>query len=182
MLLTIFSEITDARRAQARQYDLPHVLLFSVLAIISGADSYRKIESFNKENFKKLKKKFNINWKKAPGYTTIRFILQGINKEELEKVFRKYSKNLAKLDLKKDKYNFVSLDGKTLRGSFDNFHDKKTIQIFSAFLTGKNIILAHEKIENKKTNEIPMAQKLVKELKIGKVIFTLDALHTQKNS
>lgn len=181
MLLTIFSEILDTRRNQAKQYDLQHVLLFSVIAIISGADSYRKIESFIEENFKKLKKRFKIKWKKPPGYTTIRFILQGVDKKELEKAFRKYSKNLAKLDLKNKKYAFVSLDGKTLRGSFDNFHDKKVIQIFSAFLTGKNIILAHEKIENQKTNEIPIAQKLIKELNIGKVIFTLDALHAQKN-
>jgi len=125
MLLTIFNEIPDARRAQARQYDLPHMLLFSVLAIISGADSYRKIEAFTEENFKKLKKKFKIKWKKPPGYTTIRFILQGVDKKELEKAFRKYSKNLAELDFKKGEYAFVSLDGKTLRGSFDNFNDKK---------------------------------------------------------
>lgn len=158
-------------------YDLPHVLLFSVLAIVSGADSYRKINVFIKENIEILKKQFNLKWKKAPSYTGIRKIIKGINQKELEKVFRAYSKSIAKLNLKK--YNFIGLDGKTLRGSFDNFHDQKAIQIFSAFLTDKDIILAHEEIGTDKKGEIKLAQKLVKDLNI-KAIFTLDALHCQK--
>ena len=48
MLQTIFQEIPDKRRGQGRMYDLPNLLLFSVLAIMSGADSYRKIQTFIK--------------------------------------------------------------------------------------------------------------------------------------
>jgi len=182
MLLEMLKSIPDNRRAQARQYDLAHVILFSILAIASGADSYRKIDDFIREHFKRLMEYFKLQWKKAPAYTTIRIIIADINSEELEKAFRKYSKNLANLDngRNKGKYNFISLDGKTLRGSFDNFQDKKAIQIFSAFLEKKKIILAHEEIENHKTNEIPMAQKLIKELGLEKCVYTGDAMHCQK--
>jgi len=158
MLLKILQTVPDKRRSQAHQYDLPHVLLFSVLAIASGADSYRKIDDFIAEHFEKLKKYFKLKWKKPPAYTSIRIIIAGVNSKELEKAFRKYSQKIAKLGSRK--YNFISLDGKTLRGSFDNFENKKAIQIFSAFLEKKKIILAHEEIENCKTNEIPRAQKL----------------------
>ena len=72
----------------------------------------------------------------------------------------------------------VSLDGKAVRGSFDNFKDQKIIQIFSALLNSE-IILAHETIEAK-TNEIPVAQKFFNELGIKNHDFTLDALHCQK--
>lgn len=177
MLLQIFNQIPDHRRAQARQYDLPHVLLFTVLAILSGADSYRKVELFMAEHFVFLKKTFNLTWKKAPGYTTIRNIIIGLDPKEVEKAFRKYSKKIAKLN--PQEYALISMDGKAVKGSFDHFHDQRMIQIFSAFLKGQDIILAHEKID-KKTNEIPIAQQLVKELGIGKCIFTLDALHCQK--
>ena len=181
MLLTIFSEIPDIRRAQGKMYDLQHVLLFSVLAIVSEADSYRKIEIFIKENFKKLKKRFNLKWKKAPGYTTVRNIIQGVNPKELEKALRGYAKILANLKEKEPnkKYKIVSLDGKVVRGSFDYFQDKKAVQVFSAFLSGKSIILGHEEID-KKTNEIPVAQKLIKELKLKNIMFTADAMHCQK--
>ena len=178
MLITIFNEIPDHRRAQGRQYELSYILLFSVLAILGGADSYRTIETFISEHFKKLKKKFKLKWKRCPDYTTIREIIKDVNPEEMEKSFRKYASILAGLDSKK--YVFIGLDGKTIRGSFDNSNDQKAIQIFSAFLTGKDIILAHEEITGQKTNEIPIAQKLIKELGAGKCVYTSDAMHCQK--
>jgi len=177
MLLSIFNEIPDRRRAQARRYGLSHILLFTVFAILSGADSYRTVQTFIVEKLPLLKKEFNLEWKKAPRHTTIRQIILGVDPKELEKAFRKYSKILAGLNPKE--YAFISLDGKAVRGSFDHVKDQRMIQIFSAFLTDKDIILAHEKID-KKTNEIPVAQKLVKQLKVGKCIFTADALHCQK--
>lgn len=177
MLLSIFSEVPDHRSVHGRLYELRFILFFSVLAILSGADSYRKIELFMKENFTVLKEEFNLKWRKPPAYTGIRKIILGVDSQELEKVFRKYSKTIAGLD--PQKYAFIGMDGKALRGSFDNLNDQRMTQIFSAFLTDQDIILAHEKIDYK-TNEIPMAQKLVKELGITKCIFTLDALHCQK--
>jgi hypothetical protein len=38
--------IPDHRRAQGKLYDLPHLLLFSILAVMSGATSYRRIHPF----------------------------------------------------------------------------------------------------------------------------------------
>lgn len=178
MLLQILQTIVDRRRAQARQYDLAHILLFSILAIASGADSYRRIADFINEHFAELKQYFNLDWKNPPAYTTIRNIIQGLNSVELEKAFRKYPRKLA--NFLEKKYKCVGLDGKTLKGSFDNFEDKKAIQIFSAFLHKEKIILAHEEIEDAKTNEIPMAQKLINALGLTGCIFTGDAMHCQK--
>lgn len=179
MLLTIFNEIPDERRAQGRKYELSYVLLFTVFAILSGADSYRKTAIYISENFKKLKKEFKLKWKEPPGYTTIRFIIQGVNVYELEKAFRKYSKMIAGLN--SDEYIFINLDGKTARSSFDNFKDKKAVQILSAFLSEKNLILAHQKVSKCKENEIEAAKAIFKDLEIeNKIIFTLDALHCQK--
>lgn len=178
MLITIFSEIPDHRRTQGLRYELSHILFFSVLAILCGANSYRDIETFIAVHFKKLKKKFNLRWKRPPSYSTIREVLQGTDSTELEKAFRKYSEKIAKLDSKK--YLFVNFDGKTLRGSFDHFNDQEAIQVFSAFLTDQKIILAHENIEGRKTNEIPIAQKLIKELNLQNFVFTADAMHCQK--
>lgn len=178
MLLTIFQQIPDHRRAEGRRYDLAHVLLFTVLAIASGADSYRKVALFIKKHFPALKKQFDLHWVKAPGYTTIRNIVQGVNPKALEKACRIYAKLIAQLD--PGLYQVIGLDGKTIRGSFDHFKDQKAIQVFSAFLTSQQIILGHEMIPDKKTNEIPVAQKLIKELGLTGCLFTMDAMHCQK--
>ena len=45
-LLDILAEVPDPRRAEGKLYKLPHVLLFSILAIISGSNSYRGIVTF----------------------------------------------------------------------------------------------------------------------------------------
>jgi hypothetical protein len=46
--LSLLAAIPDPRRAEGKLYQLPHVLLFSILAIVSGANSYRGICTFIK--------------------------------------------------------------------------------------------------------------------------------------
>jgi hypothetical protein len=120
-----------------------YVLHFSVLAILSGADSYRKIHLFVKKRFKHYKKKFNLKWEKAPAYTTIRNIINGVDSLGLETIFRKHAEVLSSCNLLDGAQVELAFDGKVIRGSFDHFKDQKAVQILSAFLTGSNIILAH---------------------------------------
>ena len=75
----------------------------------------------------------------------------------------------------------LALDGKTLRGSFDKFHDRAAAQVLSAFATDTALVLAHVDIAEK-SNEIPAAQALLAELGVARgAIVTLDALHCQKS-
>ena len=180
MLQTIFEQIPDPRRGQGKMYDMASVLLTTVLAILSGAFSYRKVHTFIEENFKKLKESFHIKWKKVPGYTTIRNILLSVDPQSLEEALRKYSKHLMKSE-KRGEVRHISIDGKEARHSFDNFNDQKAIQILGAFLTKEKIIMAHEEIKGgEKTNEIPKAQTLITDLGIKGCVFTMDAMHCQK--
>ncbi len=178
MLKSFLSKIKDHRRKQGRQYELGHILLFSILAILSGADSYRKIHKFIVAHYDTLDEIFGLDWKRMPVHTTIRNIIQGTSGAELEQGFREYSEVLAKSDGEKQ---FIGCDGKVLRGSFDHFKDQKAVQILSAFVSNSRIILAHEEIATK-TNEIPTAQRLMQELGLSGYIFTFDALHCQEKT
>ncbi len=178
MLESFLFKIKDHRRKQGRRYQLGHILLFTILAILSGADSYRKVQKFIVAHYDKLNEIFNLNWKRMPAHTTIRDIIQGTSGPELEQSFRQYSQVLAEKD---DQKQFIGCDGKVLRGSFDHFKDQKAVQILSAFVSNSHIILAHEEIATK-TNEIPTAQRLMEELGLAAYIFTFDALHCQKNT
>lgn len=179
MLLTCFEQIPDVRRREGRKFALPHILLFTVLAIASGADSYRSVHTWIATNLETLTARFSLRWKEAPAYSTVRFVLHGVSARELEKALRAYALRIAMLQDRKGLV-FVGLDGKAVRGSFDRFHDQAAIQVFSAFLSQEQIILAHEEIADHKTNEIPVAQDLIPALGLTGVIFTLDALHGQK--
>jgi hypothetical protein len=178
MLLSYLKKIPDKRRGQGRMFDLPHLLLFSILAIASGADSYRKIAIFIEENFETLCKATDARWKRPPSYNTLRYAICELDQKETEKVFRECSEDSVKFE--KGKLKTISLDGKALKHSFDNMADQRFKQMLSAFSPETNIILAHEKIGISKENEINAAIKLMKNLKLDNVVYTLDALHTQK--
>ncbi len=72
------------------------------------------------------------------------------------------------------------MDGKTLRQSFDAFADRKAAHVLSAFAVDHQIILGHEVVDEK-SNEIPAAQALIAALGVSGRVFTLDAMHCQKN-
>jgi hypothetical protein len=170
--------IRDPRRAEGKLYKLPYVLLFSILAIVTGANSYRGIRTFIQTHRIRLNKAFKIGWKKPPAHTAIRYILQGLNPEDVEKTFREHAADLNSSEAATGK-RILSFDGKALRGSFDAFNDAKARQILSAFATDTALVLAHIEIDEK-SNEIPAVQKLLEELDVAGHIVTLDAMHCQK--
>lgn len=178
MILTYLEDLKDFRRKQAQIYGLKYIVLFSIMAVLSNAKSYRNISQFISGHFIVLKKHFNLWWKKPPSYTTIRNILLGIDPMELESCFRAYSGSL--LDEVEVTSNIcIAVDGKVLRGSFDHFKDKKAIQLLSFFRTDNKLILAHEMIDEK-SNEIPAMQHLLNELELSGYMYTADAMHCQK--
>ena len=86
--LSLLATIPDPRRAEGKIYQLSHMLLFSVFAVLSGANSYRAICTYVKAHRAGLNKAFEIKWKRAPSHTAIRYILQGLDPADVEMVFR----------------------------------------------------------------------------------------------
>jgi hypothetical protein len=179
MLLEYLSSVPDPRRAQGQRYPLNYILLFSILAMLCGATSYRKIQRFMNAHRERLNEWFDPQWKRAPAHTSIRSILQALDPVQLERVFREHSQQLLVPRDKSDEPLAIALDGKVLRGSFDRFEDPKAAQILSAFCQSERLILGHLPVATK-TNEIPVAQQLIKEPSLQDGLYTLDALHCQK--
>jgi hypothetical protein len=178
--LAVLNEIPDPRRAEGKLYKLPYILLFSVLAVITGGNSFRSIETFIKVHRRRLNAAFGLRWKRAPAHTAIRYILQGLDPQEVERVFRRHAAALRDAATDPSRRT-IALDGKTLRGSFDHFNDRAAAQVLSAFATDTALVLAHVDIAEK-SNEIPAAQTLLAQLGVADgSIVTLDALHCQKN-
>ena len=151
MLFELLKEIKDERREQGKKYLLGEVLMCSILAIISGGISYRKIHTFIKKRFDELSVELNLNWDKAPSYTTIRSIIQGIKTERLETCFRKYVEKTSTTI----EESVISCDGKTLRGSYNNMRDQTAIHVLNIYNTENKMMLGPEKV-SEKTNEIPV--------------------------
>lgn len=179
-LKSFLSEVQDPRRRQGRRYELEYVMLFTILAVLSGAFSYRKVQKFIDMHIHRLNKEFGLNWKRSPAYTSIRDMWQALDEGEVERAFRIHARSLVVEKENQGAKECISCDGKTLRGSFDRFHDQKAAHVVSALSHDGSIILGHLAV-SEKSNEIPAVQELIGSLGLTGKVFTLDAMHCQKN-
>src|SRR5437764_5673073 len=186
-LLAALQEIPDPRRRQGQRYGLAHLLLFSVLAVLAGATSYRRIRLFIGVHRERLNATFGARFRRAPAVNTLRALLHALDPAELEAAFRRHAE---RLDVRRHAERLddaptspgrrvVALDGKTLRGSFDHLDDQAAAQVLSAFASEAALILAHQEIAE--GDEVAAAQALIGRLGLRGVLFTADALHCQKN-
>ncbi len=72
----------------------------------------------------------------------------------------------------------VSIDGKTVRGSYDRTQGKSALPVISAWASEQRLILAQLKVEDK-SNEITAIPPLLELLDLTGCIVTIDAMGTQ---
>lgn len=178
MLIEILKTIEDHRDAEGREYYLHHILLFSIMGILSGAKTYTDLERFMLTHFDKLKPMFNLKWRRVPHFSAIRKIIIGVNSESIEKAFRlfanTYSGNSTAL-------RHICFDGKFLNGSFSHTKDKRAFNVFQAFSTHDNIILGHICLDDK-DSEINAFGEFLVGLNLQNCVVTADAMHFQKKT
>jgi len=181
-LLEILRSIPDHRRNEGKRFDLSTVLLYAILSMVAGANSYRQMHEFISIHRLRLNEAFGLALRYAPSYTGLRGILQGVNASALEAAFREHAASLAPAPEGEtpQKWVAIAVDGKTLRGSFDAFADRKAAHMLSALRQCDRIVLGHLMVEEK-SNEIPTAPELIGALGLKGCVFTLDAEHCQKN-
>jgi hypothetical protein len=160
-LLAALQEIPDPRRRQGRRYGLAHLLLFSVLAMLAGATSYRRIRLFMGVHRERLNATFGARFRRAPAVNTLRALLHALDPAAIEAAFRRHAEHLEGAAPAPGR-RVVALDGKALRGSFDHLDDQAAAQVLSAFASEAALILAHQ--ETTGGDEIGAAQILIEEL------------------
>ncbi len=133
--------------------------------------SYRQIYLWGKTLTQKQLADLKV-WR-SPSVSAIRCFILSLDASKVDKQITDW---LLQNDSLKDVA--LALDGKTLRGSHDG--EKKAIQLLS-LVTHDGVVVAQQQIENK-TNEIPVAQTMLKNIDIKGAIITADAMHTQSKT
>jgi predicted transposase YbfD/YdcC len=72
----------------------------------------------------------------------------------------------------------IAIDGKTLRGSFDQAAGQSSLHTITAFATDTRLVLRQMSV-GEKSNEIPAVPVLLQLLELDGAVVTLDAMHTQ---
>jgi hypothetical protein len=177
-LLGLLEAVPDPRRAEGKVYRLPHVLLFSILAIVSGGNSYRSVATFIDEHRRRLNRTFGLTWRRAPAHTSIRNILQGLDSGALEAVFRRHA-GLLQTACAKPGGASLAIDGKTLRGAKkQGALDVHLLSVLSHRLgltVGQAAVADH-------TNEIGGMPAVLAALILEGRVVTADAMHCQRET
>ncbi|WP_413162228.1 ISAs1 family transposase [Capilliphycus salinus ALCB114379] len=180
-LIEALKKIKDFRRSQGRRHPLWLVLLIVILGTMQGYLGYRALGDFAKANQQLIVKKFNIFSKKVPSSSTIRRVLVGVDWSNLQDIFNQWSGQLSELSNLRD---WVCIDGKSLNSTVDNYD--KSYQNFVSFVSlysqDNGLVFGCNRLENKKCSEIKSVQDLLRHCSLKNKVFTLDALHCQKQT
>ena len=93
-LFAALAEVPDPRRAQGRRHGMRHLLLFSVLAVLTGATSYKKIIAFMALQRERLNVVFGACFRRAPAVNTLRRLVLALGRDDPEAAFRHHARDL----------------------------------------------------------------------------------------
>lgn len=178
-LLGLLKTLKDPRRDQGKVHSLEMIMTIALMSIMSGYTSIRSMSIFAETHKKDLFKLFKLKGKKrkVPSEKTIWRALTRVDFKNFTNIFYNWSK--SRINIKKGEW--LSLDGKAIRGTVTNSQNsmQNFISIVSVFCQKSKQILHLDNLSTKKENEILTVKNLLKILEVKNVVFKLDALHCQ---
>ena len=175
-IIDYFSQLPDPRPGRNTQHKFTDIIILSILAVLCGAESYDSIEEFGKARIDSLKQFLQLP-NGIPSHDTINRVISMVKPEQFEKIFSQWASSLKGT---KGSNEVIAIDGKTVRGSKDSFHNKAAIPIVSAWASPNSLVLGQRKVDGK-SNEITAIPELLDMLELKGCIVTIDAMGTQKH-
>lgn len=184
----IFKDINDERLQGMIDYPLVEIILITFLAVLGGASTWSEIESFGNAKSAWLKKFIKLK-NGIPSHDTFRRVFSLIDTDELQDATVSFlmqnlhaiKKHLPAVD---HEFRHLCIDGKEQRGTgrkYDSDEKVRNLQTLHIYDNTNEICIYSEAIDEK-TNEIPVAQKLLRGMALKGCIVTFDALHMQKET
>ncbi len=178
-LIQSLQEIKDFRTSRGRRYPLWLILLLIVIGTISGCRSYYALEDFGVRHYQAVSEKLGLTVTRLPSDTTFRRILQKLDFQTLAQQFEQWVSSICTLE----PGEWVAVDGKSIKSTvtepgtaYQNF-----ISLVSFYISQQGMVLASQPFELKHNSELKVVQTMLEALNLEGVVFTLDALHCQKN-
>ena len=149
------------------------------MGTISGCKGYQALEDFGVRHYQAVSEKLGLTVTRLPSDTTFRRILQKLDFQALAQQFEQW----ANSTFDTEPGEWIAIDGKSIKGTvtepgtaYQNF-----IGLVSVYSSRQGIVLASQQFESKKSGELKVVQTMLEALHLKEVVFTMDALHCQKN-
>ena len=192
-LLSLFSGLNDCRMQGMILYPLSYILLIAFLAVLAGADTWQELHDFGEAKITWLKKFLSVKKYGIPSHDTFRRVFGLIEHSQLQNLIvdilmgnLELIKRSLHIEPEEDEYRHLCIDGKEERstGRKHENSDKssvKNIQTLHVYDASSCVCLFSQDIDEK-TNEIPVAQEILRTMDLSSTICTFDALHMQRET
>lgn len=169
----LFADLEDPRQAHKVKHSLDDIILLSIFAVISNAQSWAEIAEFGIAKEEWLRQ-YLVLENGIPSHDTIQRVFQVLNPEQFVSRFIQWTQGIMSLS----KGKIIAIDGKTLRASHDVHHERKALHMVRAWATEQGLLLGHQKVDEK-SNEITAIPKVLSLLALTGCIVTIDAMGCQ---
>ncbi len=169
-----FKTLKDPRVERTKLHLLEDIIILTISAVICGASGWTEVEEYGKTKKAWLKTFMKLP-NGIPSHDTLGDFFSRINTEEFEQCFVNWITAVSEIT----EGEIVSIDGKTLRRSYDKKNNRAAIHMVSAWANNNQLVLGQLKTAEK-SNEITAIPKLLEVLNIKGSIVTIDAMGCQK--
>jgi predicted transposase YbfD/YdcC len=169
-----FAEVSDPRRDHGKLHKLWDIIAITILAVVSGADSWVEVAKYGRSKREFLETFLELPFG-IPSHDTFNRVFALLNPSALQEGFVRWVQVVADATVGR----LVAIDGKTARRSFDKQAGKGPLHMVSAWATENRLLLGQQACDSK-SNEITAIPELLKNLEISGSIVTTDAMGCQK--
>jgi predicted transposase YbfD/YdcC len=175
-LIEVLAEIPDVRKRRGKRHALAAILALACSAMLCGYRSYTAIAEWGRNYGARLTRALGLT-RQSPCAATLHTVLRQVHREELEAKLGVWAEGLLVGTPPQDIAEGIAIDGKTLRGS--QKQGAPGAHLLSALAHRLGVTLAQQAVADK-TNEIPVALDLLRQLVLEGRVVTMDALLTQR--
>lgn len=175
-MLRQFQAVADPRRFNVT-YTLPQLLTCTLMAVLCRCDDYEEIAGWVAARHDWLVEVLGLPADRTPCRKTFERLFRRLDPAALGRCFIELTEQLAKAT----QGRLIAIDGKTLRGSFDQAHRKLPIHLVHAWDQANGLMLGQIAVDEK-SNEITAVPALLELLDVEDAVVSLDAMHCQKDT
>jgi predicted transposase YbfD/YdcC len=168
--------LEDSRQGWKVEHSLGEILTVVMCGVSAGERSIHGICAFARIKEEWLRREVGLALPNGlPSYDTVRRVMGALSPKQFHAAFIRWME--AELELPRGGY--VSLDGKSLRGSARG--DVPALHLLGAYSHELGVVLGQRECSGDKGNEITERPKLLGSLRIRGCVVTADAMMCQKD-
>ena len=169
-----FQTLEDPRIERTKKHLLLDILIIAVCTLLTGGEGFQDMELFGKSKRHWLQT-FLALPHGIPSHDTFGRVFARLNPTRFQECFLSWTRAVAALT----QGTLVSLDGKTVRASFDRATAASPLHMVSAWCSQNGGLVMGQLKTDSKSNEITAIPELLQLLAIKGCIVTMDAMGCQ---